>query len=89
MLFRMVEMTKKYPYFNEDAETNWKEGNSNMEMTQSMACILSGPALKAVGLSLKKIDQYKVCDMIFKKQEGTSLPLVDFSRSPYSTGKEK
>ena len=75
-------MTKIYPYFNEDAETNWKEGNSNKKMSQDMEQIA-----KHFELEAREIDKYKVQDMSFKKQVGTSLPLVDDSQ--LSSTKEK
>ena len=68
-------MTKIYPYFNEDAETNWKEGNSNMKMSHNMERII-----RQYKFEVSKIDEYKVQDMSFKKQVGTSLPLVDDSQ---------
>ena len=84
MPFRMVAMANKYPYVNEDAETNWRVGNSNDEMEQYTAWTF----VKTEKL-LEKIDMCKVNDITFKKQESTSLPLVDFSNSSYSTVKEK
>ena len=74
-------MTKIYPYFNEDAETNWKEGNSNMKMSHDMERSVRYYVV------VSEIDEYKVQDMSFKKQVGTSLPLVDDSQ--LSSTKEK
>ena len=79
--FRMIEMVKTYPYLNENAETNWKKENSNMKMSQDMTKITHRNRYH------DKLYQYKVHDMSFIKQEGTSLPLVDCSR--HSTSKEK
>ena len=74
-------MTKIYPYFNEDAETNWKEGNSNMKMSHDMERIVR------YFCGVSEIDKYKVQDMSFKKQDGTSLPLI--ADSQLSSTKEK
>ena len=83
---RMVELAKKYPYFNEDAEINWRQGNPNMEMAQDMAKITH------FNFQVQKVDQYRVHDINFKPQEGTSLPVVDcdcFLHSLHSTAKER
>ena len=74
-------MTKIYPYFNEDAETNWKKGNSNMKISHDMEQVPSND------FTVGKIDKYKVHDMRFKEQGGTSLPLVDCSK--HSSAKMK
>ena len=82
LLFRLIETAKVYPHFNEGSETNWKKSNANTEMSQEMAKITSKNHLK-----VQKIGCYKVHDMRFKKQEGTSLQLADCSH--HSTAKEK
>ena len=78
----MIEMAQIYPYFNEDAENNWKRGNSNMEMSQAQkrSCFKNE-------LRVEEIRRFKVHDMTFKKQVDTSMPLIDCPQ--HSTDKEK
>ena len=79
----MIEFAKIYPYFNEDSEINWKENNQNLEMAQNMIKIID----RSSEIFVHRIDQYKVHDLRFKTQTGTSLPLIDCSQ--HSTWKEK
>ena len=79
----VIGLTKIYPYFNEDAETNWKESNSNMEMARDMKNIIT----KSNYIRVREIDHFKVHEMSFKEQEGTSLPLV--SNREHSSAKNK
>ena len=78
---RLIETANVYPYLNERSETDWKQSNANMDMSQKMAKIARKNHLKA-----KEIGLFKVHDMRFKEQEGTSLKLAD---SYHSTVKEK
>ena len=83
MPFRMIESATTYPYFNEDAELKWKDQNLNMEMAHAMAKIIDRSSVFLVD----NINQFKVHDLRFKKQRGTSLPLIDCSQ--HSTNKER
>ena len=83
LFHRMIEAAKMYPYFNEDAERNWEEGNANEEMIQEMIKITHCRVLDSV----LEMDQYKVHGISFKKQQGTSLPIVDCFQ--HSTTKDK
>ena len=83
MPFRMVESATTYPYFNEDVEIKWKDQNLNMEIAQAMAKIIDRSSVFLVD----NINQFKVHDLRFKKQTGTSLPLIDCSQ--HSTNKER
>ena len=82
MPFRLIETANVYPYLNERSETDWKQSNANMDMSQKMAKIARKNYLQA-----KEIVPFMVHDMRFKKQEGTSLQLADCYR--HSTAKEK
>ena len=75
-IFRMIECAKIYPYFNEDAEINWKDKNLNKEMAQNMAKFMD----RCSELEVHKIDWYKVHSIQFKRQRGTSLPMIDCSK---------
>lgn len=71
----MIGVATRFPYFNEDAETNWKEYNQNTGMSLGMKNIIKK------NFQINKIDQYKVHDKIFMEQNGSSFPLVAFSQS--------
>ena len=78
----MIEMIEAYPYLNEEAETEWKVGNCNMEMSQHMKQLT-----QRFVMQVETADQFKVHDMNFEEQDDTSVPLVKCSQ--HSTTKEK
>ena len=79
----MIELAQIYPYFNEDAETNWEEGNLNSKMSDDMMKLVVHKIVP-----VQEIGSYKVHDMTrcFKKKIGTSLPLVECPQ--HTTAKE-
>ena len=77
----MIEMGKQYPYFNDDAETRWRENNLNLQMDNDMKMTTMDDFLE-----VSEIDAYKVHDIIFIQDRGSSLPTVQCS--PHSAAKE-
>ena len=88
----MTELTKRYPYFNEDAETNWSEGNLNQEMSNKMKDLITICQSNGQKLKVNKIDEFKVHDlkktcMIWYGRD--ALPYVDCSRHSSAKPKDK
>ena len=82
--FRMIEVAKHYPYFNDDAETKWKGNNLNQKIENDMknAARCTKKGLLKVG----KMDAYKVHDIMFVQERGSSLPTVNCP--PHTAAKE-
>ena len=66
-LFRVIEMATRFPYFNEESETNWKEDNLNKEMEINMKEATG----TGFGIPVEKMAPFKVHDMFEKKDDGS------------------
>ena len=59
-------MAKDTPYFNEEAETKWKENNPNQKIENEMKEVAKGN--KYNKLLIQSMDSYKVHHMKFKDE---------------------
>ena len=87
--FRMIKMAQHYPYFNDDAETKWKENNLNLEIENDMKMTARGERARwsdDMILEVGKIDAYLVHDIKFIQERGSSLPTVQCP--PHTAAKE-
>ena len=78
----MIDMAKRFPYFNEESETNWQQNSLTQKMADNLKNETNGKFMQ-----MEKIDHYKVHDINFKQMEGESLPFVDCSE--HSTVNDK
>ena len=69
----MIELAHRYPYYNEDAETNWRVSNPNKSISDDMKRVTGGTDMK-----VDKIDQFKVHDMVKTIEDGSML-FVDYA----------
>ena len=83
-------MAKDTPYFNEEAETKWKENNPNQKIENEMKELAKGDRWNQ--LRVRSMDSYKVHHMTFNQhkiqfhEERGTVSLPTLQCQPHTQG---